>query len=452
MAPKVITRYECQSCGASYLKWLGQCEKCDNWNTLVEIREEKTASRKHHVKKAIKSEKLQEVQQEDISFYPTRMRELDTVLGQGLVKGSVVLLGGEPGVGKSTLSLQIAQQCATLQHKVLYVSAEESASQIKIRAERLGLLPELVWVYSQTNMLSIIKECEVIDPDIIILDSIQVVFHPELTAIEGTVSQVRQCASTLINWIKENNKSAIMIGHITKEGQIAGPKTLEHLVDVILYLEGDRHHQHRILRCQKNRYGSTDNIGMFEMKKVGLLPLEDPSQCFRQDKDNAMSGSAITPYSEGGRILLVEVQALAVESGYGMAKRNFVGVSPHRANVLIAALDKLVKLRLAAHDIFVSLIGGLRVTDPSIDCAIIVAIVSSLKQVPIDDRWGICGEVGLTGEVRPIPHCEKRVKELKKHGFKACIVPKKNKSPQLEKENFEIHYVSHIIEVMRLLF
>ncbi|MBI59740.1 DNA repair protein RadA [bacterium] len=445
--------YECQSCGSRYPKWKGQCEACGEWNTLIETQEIKENKLKNSYNKDTKSQTLADVEHEDILYYKTGITELDNVLGKGLVKGSMVLLGGEPGIGKSTLSLQVCQECAQQGLTVLYISSEESESQIKSRALRLdNEIPENVWVFSQTNMMAIMKECERINPDIILLDSIQVVNHPELTSLEGTVSQVRYCATTLINWVKTYNKSAIMIGHITKDGQIAGPKVLEHLVDTILYLEGDRHFNNRILRCHKNRYGSTDHIGLFEMKEKGLKAIKDPSQAFIETSQDSTPGSVIVPYSQGNRIILLEIQALVIESGYGMAKRNFVGINPNRANLLIAALDKLCHLKLSAHDIFLTVLGGFSITDPSADLAIAVAIISSLKQQVVTNRIGICGEVGLTGEIRPISHVDKRIIELNKCGFKGVIVPKKNIITTSDKSTMNVIQVSYINDVLEHSF
>tara|TARA_Y100001968_G_C19424630_1_gene753639 strand:- start:658 stop:2040 length:1383 start_codon:yes stop_codon:yes gene_type:complete len=446
--------FECQSCASEYPKWKGQCEACGEWNTLIETKSVKENKLKNNYNKDAKSTVLADVVQEDIFYYKTDITELDNVLGNGLVKGSVVLLGGEPGIGKSTLSLHVCQQCAQQAMKVLYISAEESEGQIKSRALRLDKngITETLWVFSQTNMMAIIKECERLDPDIVLLDSIQVVQHPELSSLEGTVSQVRYCATTLINWVKSHDKSAIMIGHITKDGQIAGPKVLEHLVDAILYLEGDRHFNYRILRCHKNRYGSTDHIGLFEMKEQGLIPIKDPSQAFIETAQDTTPGSVIVPYSQGNRIILLEIQALVIESGYGMAKRNFVGINPNRANLLIAALDKLCHLKLSAHDIFLTVIGGFSITDPSADLAIAVAIISSLKQQAVSDRVGICGEVGLTGEIRPISYVDKRILELKKCGFKGGIIPKRNVLSSTSLNSFNIIQVGYIKDVLHYSF
>jgi len=449
--PTAAVAYECQSCGEIFAKWQGKCDACQQWNTLVESKKQKLNKKTARIQKKSQAKPLADVETEQTFYYKTAIKEFDDVLGDGLVKGSVVLLGGEPGVGKSTLSLQVCQQCAQTGKKVLYITAEESESQIKLRAQRLGAVDDL-WVYAETNMQSIIDECEQLKPDIVLLDSIQVVQHPELNSLEGTVAQVRYCASALISWVKNNNKSAIMIGHITKDGQIAGPKVLEHLVDVILYLEGDRHYHYRILRCQKNRYGSTDNIGLFEMKASGLNALEDPSKAFIEHIDKPTPGSVIAPFTEGNRVILIEIQALVVESGYGMAKRNFVGVNPNRANLLIASLDKRLRLKLATHDIFLTVIGGLTVNDPSIDLAIIVAIMSSLWQQPIDSQIGLCGEVGLTGEVRPISHIDKRIKECEKCGISTCVVPEKNNISFSDSSCFKIIKVQHVLEVLENIF
>ena len=448
---KVVTSFECQSCGHRYAKWQGCCDGCGQWNSIIEIKEAKSSKKEIQLSKQSHSKTLVSVEKEENYFYQTSINELDQVLGKGICKGSVILLSGEPGVGKSTISLQVCLQCAQSGLKVLYVSSEESESQIKIRAQRFGSISETLWVYSETNMAHIIEECNKLKPDLILLDSIQVVQHPELSALEGTVSQVRQCASTLTSWVKQHNASAIMIGHITKDGQIAGPKVLEHLVDVILYLEGSKNFSNRVLRCSKNRYGSTENIGLFEMKESGLEPFTDPSKAFIKTFQNNVPGSVIVPYAEGNRVLLIEVQALVVETSYGMAKRNFVGVNQHRANLLIAVLDKLFKFKLASHDIFISVVGGLKVNDPSVDLAIIIAVISSLKQKPVRQKCGICGEVGLTGEVRPVSHCEKRVKELLKSGFNTCIVPEKNKEYTLEKNN-QVQYVRFIADSITAAF
>lgn len=446
--------YECQSCGTTFPKWKGQCESCKEWNSLIEIKQVKENKQKNNYTITNTSQALMDVPQEDVFYYKTGIPELDRVLGEGLVKGSIVLLGGEPGVGKSTLSLQVCQYCAKQSMNVLYISAEESESQIKARALRLeqGKIPQSLWVYSQTNMMAIINECERLNPDIVLLDSIQVVQHPEISSLEGTVSQVRHCATTLIHWVKAHNKCAIVIGHITKDGQIAGPKVLEHLVDAILYLEGDRHYHHRLLRCHKNRFGTTDHIGLFEMKETGLISVKNPAQAFIEANHESAPGSVIVPYMHGNRVILLEIQALVIESGYGMAKRNFVGINPNRANLLIAAIDKLCFLKLSAHDIFLTVIGGFSITDPSADLAIAVAILSSLKQRPIKSRIGICGEISLTGEIRPVSHIEKRLIALEKCGFKGGLIPQKNKLSKKQGDEFQCYPVRYINDVLTHVF
>jgi len=448
-----VSQYECQGCGASFPKWAGQCGTCFEWNSLIEVDKPSKADKKQLVKKKkSKPTPLKQVQKKDNVIIPTGISEVDELLGSGLVMGSVLLMSGEPGIGKSTLSLQLCLNLANSGKRVLYVSAEESDVQLRLRAERLGPVPDSLFVFTESNMATILSQLDDINPDVVLLDSIQVVYHPEIGAVQGSVSQLRFCASVLIDWVKAHEKSAIIIGHITKEGHIAGPKVLEHLVDVILYLEGQRQWQYRILRSFKNRYASTDHIALFEMKQEGLLPLSDPSQFFIKSQCFDQPGSVIVPYCEGQRVFLLEIQALVVESGYGMAKRNFVGVDPNRANLLIAALDKLFRLRLSAHDVFLSIIGGLKISDPSIDLAIIVSIVSSLRLQAVANRMGIIGEVGLTGEIRPVSHIKRRLIELKKCGFSRCMLPEKNKADELAECGVELHYVSHVREVLNHLF
>lgn len=451
MAQKQTAIFECQTCATTYPKWQGRCDSCLDWNTLIECQKTKKNGLKTNSPVTL-AEPLHTIEPEAVFYYPTDISEFDAVLGKGLVKGSAVLLGGEPGVGKSTVSLQVCLDCAKKGLTVLYVSAEESKAQLKLRAARLGGIADRLFVLTENNMLAILAECERLKPDIILLDSIQVVQTPGLTALEGTISQVRQCASLLIQWVKQTHTSAIIIGHITKDGHIAGPKVLEHLVDVILYLEGDRHHCYRLLRCHKNRYGSTDTIGLFEMNETGLRPIPDAAKAFIEDNAVSNPGSVIVPYNEGSRILLIEIQALVVETGYGMAKRNFVGVNPNRANVLIAALDKVFKLKLSSYDIFITVIGGLTVGDPCIDLAMIVALISSLRQKKVKPGWAVCGEVGLTGEIRAVSYLDKRLAELRKNGFEACIIPKKNTLPPTLNTSFNCIGVASLVEAMQQVF
>lgn len=442
---KTKTQFECQECGALSPTWVGKCSVCGDWNSLVEQTIETTKRPGHAAKKSKnKPVPLHDVNQEESFRKLTHIEELDRLLGNGFVQGSLTLLGGEPGIGKSTLSLQLAQKMAESGQKVLYVSGEESAEQIALRSKRLGKNPESLFVYAEVNMEDILKTCESIEPDLVILDSIQVVFHPEITAIEGGVSQVRHCANAFMQWIKANHKIGIIIGHITKEGSIAGPKVLEHMVDVILYLEGERNQKYRLLRSYKNRFASTNEMGVFEMKKEGLIGVVQPSELFIDQATLSSSGSVVAPISEGNRIFLVEVQALAVSSGYGMAKRNMVGVNTHRATLMTATIEKILGLKLFSKDIFLNIIGGIKVDEPALDLAIIMAILSSYYDSPIKEKIGVIGEVGLTGEVRPVSNMPKRLLELQKMGFTGCILPAKSAEGIQETYGLELYPVTHI--------
>ena len=413
----------CSECGATHPAWSGQCSSCKAWNSLNEIVQPSTskkvsgeyrpvtpiadASAEHHAKPL-----------------STKLDELDVVLGGGLMPGSAILLGGEPGIGKSTLALQVASSCSEANKKVLYITAEESPHQIKQRGERIDCHTDKVFLLSENNLAHILSTLDQEKPDIIILDSIQMVYHPALSSSDGTVQQVRYCTQQLIHWIKAHNTIAIIIGHITKEGSLAGPKVLEHLVDTILYFEGERSQQYRLLRSYKNRYGSTNDIGIFEMSSQGLINTPQPGYFFLNGHQNLQAGSIISPTIEGSRAFLVEVQALTVSSGYGMAKRNFVGMNQNRTHQLIATIEKNVSLKLSAHDIFVNVVGGFKIQETALDLATILAIITSYHNTACPDLLGVVGEVGLTGEIRPVPYIEKRIKALEKLGFTRCIIPK----------------------------
>lgn len=440
---KTKTHFECQECGASTPSWIGKCPSCNAWNSFLEIKvvtdKKKLSSSKTHSPRPLK-----DIEESDTQFCPSDIQELDRLLGNGFVPGSVTLLGGEPGIGKSTLSLQLAQKMAQAGLSVLYISGEESAEQIALRSKRLGANPPSLLVFTEVNMANIIDTCVQRSPDIIILDSIQVVFHPDITAAEGSISQVRHCANACIQWVKENQKIAIIIGHITKEGSIAGPKVLEHMVDVILYLEGERNHTYRLLRSYKNRYATTNELGVFEMKKEGLIDVTQPSELFTDDTTLTSPGSIVSAISEGSRVFLVEIQALAVNTGYGMAKRNVVGVNSHRATLMIATIEKILGLKLFSKDIFLNIIGGIKVDETALDLAIVAAILSSFYESPINERIGVIGEVGLTGEVRHVSNIKKRLIELEKMGFSGCILPEKSLKAVEEKGALTLYPVSHI--------
>lgn len=441
---KVTTRYECQSCGAVFPVWQGKCTECGEWNSVSEqIVAHARSDQGFSPVEPSQPIPLAEVKPHSTQHIPTGIGELDRLLGAGIVLGSVSLLGGEPGIGKSTLSLQMAQKLALQGKRVLYVSGEESVSQLYLRSIRLEKNAPSLFVVSETNMALILQMLTKQDPDIVILDSIQVVFHPDLQAVDGSVSQVRYCANMFIQWVKKMNKIGVIIGHITKEGSIAGPKVLEHMVDVILYLEGERNQKYRILRSYKNRFFNTNDIGVFEMKETGLEEVLQPSELFVDEATLTNPGSVVAPVCEGDRAFLVEVQALVVSAGYGVPKRNMVGVNPHRAHLLIAMLEKLCGLKLSSNDIFITIIGGLKVDEPALDLAIISAIMSSYFDRPIGQKIGIFGEVGLSGEVRSVPNVAKRLLELKKLGFSGCLLPEKNVASS-KKSEIKQQAINHV--------
>lgn len=449
MSVKVTTRFVCQECGYISLRWAGQCTECQAWNSFKEDQHVKDQPSKVSANKALGNslKLLQDVSTEHHEIFSTRIGELDRVLGKGIVSGSVVLLGGEPGIGKSTLSLQLAQHVASTGKKVLYVTGEESESQIYARSQRLGKNSETLFVLSEVDIIKILNVVGQLQPDLLIIDSIQVVSHPDVPSIAGSVNQVRYCATEVIKKIKGIQCATVLIGHITKDGQLAGPKVLEHLVDVILYFEGERNQHYKVLRCFKNRYSGTQEIGIFEMKETGLIEVGSPSDLFIDGTTLSNPGSVVSAVMEGSRVFLVEVQALVVETGYGMAKRTFLGVDPNRANVMIAAIEKIVGIRLSSKDIIINIIGGLKVSEPALDLGIVLSMVSSVENVHHKKRIGVLGEVGLTGEIRPIPHAEKRVNELKKMGFDGVILPEKNRVERPQ-TGIELWYVDTINEAI----
>lgn len=422
--------------------------QCGEWNTLLEVVPElKGRSERGAATRAVC---LNAVEVKTDEVIPTGFSEVDSVLGTGLVRGSVLLFGGEPGIGKSTLSLQIAQQMAGLSKQVLYISAEESSRQVALRSRRLGQNSDQLWVLFQTDMAAILSELEKLKPELVILDSIQMVNHASLGAGSGSVSQVKYCADAFISWVKQRNTIGIIIGHITKDGHLAGPKVLEHMVDVILYLEGERNQRYRILRSYKNRYAPSDEIGVFDMQKNGLVSVSDVSDIFIDQSTLSNPGTTVSAISEGSRIFLVEVQALVVQSGFGMAKRSFVGVNNHRATLMIATMEKVLGKKLFSKDVFLNIIGGLRVDEPALDVAIVMAIFSSLEDQPVLKRIGFIGEVGLTGELRPVTNVVKRVKEFKKMGFDACFLPQKNKKSLKSMQGIDLFFVQDIQSLVLL--
>ncbi len=439
----------CKNCQQTFPRWYGRCPSCDSWNS---IEEEVNFTNKTKNISAIKKIKhspipINEIHLEDIKPISTKIHELDRVLGNGFIPGETILLGGEPGIGKSTLALQISQNLA-LDEKVLYISGEESIQQIYLRAKRLGAVSENLLVYSEVNILEIIEVIKHIQPKLVVLDSIQVVYHPDLPSTIGSVNQVRECANHLIHCLKDLNIIGIIIGHITKDGNLAGPKILEHLVDAILYFEGERSQKFRILRCFKNRFSSTDEIGVFEIKAEGLKEVANANDLFIDEATLNSPGSMVSAVMEGSRSFLIEVQALAVNSGYGIAKRTFSGVDLNRANLMIATLEKKLNFKLFNKDIFLNIIGGLKINEPALDLAIILAIISSLTEKPLGGKIGAIGEVGLTGEVRTVNNIEKRLNELEKMGFTECLIPAQNKNQNLTQKNITPIYIKNIKEAI----
>jgi DNA repair protein RadA/Sms len=454
MKAKVKTKYVCQGCGYSTPRWTGKCPECGNWNTFVEEIVE-TDKRKLSKTSSIKSQsaelkRISDIQNVNETRYKTGIDELDRVLGGGIVNGSVILIGGDPGIGKSTLMLQIADKLEG--KKILYVSGEESALQIKLRCERLNYKLNNFLILSETDLEIITAVIENEKPDIVVVDSIQTVYRPEIESSPGTITQLRESTSLLIKIAKKYNIPTFIVGHITKDGTIAGPKVLEHMVDVVLQFEGERTHFYRILRSMKNRFGSTNEIGIFEMTDMGLKEVPNPSEVFLSQRNYGASGCIISSAIEGTRPILIEVQALVTATSYGIPQRTSMGLDYKRTNILIAVLEKKLGLYLNKYDIFLNIAGGVKIDEPAIDLAAATAVYSSYKDIPVDSETVILGEVGLAGEIRTIPNIEKRINEASKLGFKKIIVPKNNlKNINVSKYKIQILGVERIKDAISLL-
>ena len=421
------TVYFCQECGYESAKWMGQCPGCKSWNTFVE---ETVSTKKPSSSGVMKSsEKRQEpVILKDISLsederQTTQIGELDRVLGGGIVPGSLVLVGGDPGIGKSTLLLQVCRNLAEKQVSVLYISGEESLRQIKLRANRIGQFTDKMQLLCETNLEVIREVIERRKPDVVVIDSIQTMFHEDVSSAPGSVSQVRESTNILMQIAKGMGVSIFIVGHVTKEGNVAGPRVLEHMVDTVLYFEGDRHASYRILRAVKNRFGSTNEIGVFEMRQNGLMEVENPSEYMLSGKPEGASGSVVACSMEGTRPILVEVQALVCHSNFGIPRRTAAGTDFNRVNLLMAVLEKRLGLKLGDCDAYVNIAGGVKMNEPAIDLGIVLAIISSYRENPINEKTICFGEVGLSGEVRAVSMAEQRVTEAKKLGFDECILP-----------------------------
>lgn len=423
---KIKTVFSCQKCGYQSPRWLGRCPDCEGWNTLVEEIMARPANPQALKRGYVSQEEpklLSEVEVKAGFRTKTNIAEFDRILGGGLVTGSVTLIGGDPGIGKSTLLLQVSNN---LKNKVLYVSGEESIAQTKLRAERLGVKSDNLYIVCETDLDLIIGYIEKIKPEIVIIDSIQVVFRPDISSSPGSVSQVRESAGQLTVLAKAKGVSIFLVGHVTKDGALAGPRVLEHIVDTVLYFEGDRHHSYRILRAVKNRFGSTNEIGVFEMTEAGLKEVLNPSEMFLGDRPKGVTGSVVVPTMEGTRPLLVELQALVSPTHFGLPRRRTTGFDFNRMCLLLAVLEKRAGLGFGTHDVFVNVVGGIKVIEPAVDLGVVIALASALKEKPVAVTDLVIGEVGLAGEVRPVSLTDKRVQEAKRMGFKRCILPKAN--------------------------
>ena len=441
------TIFVCSSCGYESAKWLGKCPACNEWNSFYEekiIKENKNSAEKG--KKNATPKMLKEVEGKEKVRTSTGIGELDRVLGGGLVRGSLVLLGGEPGIGKSTLILQLCNKMSG-EGKVLYVSGEESAEQI--RADRLNINNEDIMFLGETDIDLIQENILQMCPKLVIIDSIQTMYSEDISSAAGTVSQVREITSRIMRVCKSNDITTIIIGHVTKEGNIAGPRVLEHMVDTVLYLEGERYFSYRILRSVKNRFGSTNEVGMFEMQNEGMVEIANPSSILISEREDNPAGSIVVASMEGTRPLLIELQALTTPTVFGMPRRTANGIDYNRLTLLVAVLEKKAGLNLSSQDIYLNVVSGIRLIEPAVDLGIVLVCASSFKNYSIPKDTLVIGEVGLTGEVRAVNLIDKRLKEAEKLGFKTCIIPKSNKKLLKEKYKLDIIGVSNVIEAMK---
>jgi len=452
---KIKKAFFCNSCGYESVKWLGQCPSCGQWNTMIE---EVVSRGDGATSKTIsfnagpaKTQRLSDV---DAGGKESRIllgsSEFDRVLGGGMVKGSMVLLAGEPGIGKSTLSLQIPLTCNDL--KTLYVSGEESARQIKIRAERLGGTHDNCTVLADTSLENIIEQAKVVAPELLIVDSIQTIYSDIVESSAGSVSQIRECAAALLRFAKETNTPVIVIGHITKDGTIAGPKVLEHIVDVVLQFEGDTKHSFRILRGIKNRFGASEELAVYEMTGNGLKEVLNPSDMFIPMHEQNLSGIAVSAMLDGTRPFLIEVQALVSTAAYGTPQRSATGFDVRRMNMLLAVLEKRVGFKLSQKDVFLNMAGGIRVTDPACDLATVISILSSNFDVPVNQRFTFAGEVGLSGEIRPVSQVERRIAEAEKLGFEKIFISSYNHKEETKHPHIQVVRTSNIPQLVRTIF
>lgn len=452
MSTKVKTEFFCSNCGARSPKWLGRCPSCGEWNTYQEevvVRDKKGSST--IAKTSSSPRKLAEIESGTEKRISAGVGELDRVLGGGIVPGSLILVGGEPGIGKSTLMLQVA--LAMKSQKILYVSGEESELQIKMRADRLGLQNDDCLILTETDTSLVFNHIAQVNPDIVIVDSIQTLASPNLDSSAGSISQVRECATELQRFAKENSVPVFLVGHITKEGYLAGPKILEHMVDTVLNFEGDHKHTYRILRAAKNRFGSTSELGIFEMMQTGLREVTNPSEILLSHRDHEVSGVTISATLEGQRPILVETQALVSTAAYGTPQRSSNGFDTKRLNMLLAVLEKRNGFRISSKDVFLNITGGIKVEDPAIDLGVVCAILSSTHNIAVSEKTCFAAEVGLTGEIRPVSRIEQRIGEAEKLGFEEIFVSKHNLGKlNLKKGKMKVQAVSRLEQVFEKLF
>ena len=453
---KTKTSFFCQNCGAQSGKWIGKCPSCNEWNTYVEeVIQKGDDDRKKGLgsskQRATKPLRISEIEQSGEVRITLSDKELNRVLGGGVVPGSVVLFGGEPGIGKSTLMLQVALQQKNI--KTLYISGEESEQQIRMRADRMGNKNEDCYILSETSTQNIFKQIEMLEPNLVIVDSIQTMYSAHIDSAPGSISQVRECTAELLRYAKESGTPVFLIGHITKDGMLAGPKVLEHMVDTVLQFEGDRHHIYRLLRTLKNRFGSTNELGIYEMTGIGLREVSNPSEILITAREEAMSGVAIATMMEGARPMLIEIQTLVSSAVYGTPQRTATGFDAKRLSMLLAVLEKRCGFKLGVKDVFLNIAGGIKVEDPAIDLAVICATLSSSEDIPISQKFCFAAEVGLSGEIRPVSRIESRISEAEKLGFEQIFISKYNLKG-LNQKNFGIKIVSvaKVEDVFRLLF
>lgn len=451
MAKAKKSVYFCQNCGHEESKWLGQCPMCKEWNTFAEEKAVSIKGQKSSGEKQVQAVTLSSVTTDEDERMKTELVELDRVLGGGIVPGSLVLVGGDPGIGKSTLLLQVCQKLSAMNKKVLYISGEESLKQIKLRANRMGEFSENLYLLCETSLNLIQTAIEREKPDVVVIDSIQTMYNEEIGSAPGSVSQVRESTNVFMQLAKGMNIAIFIVGHVTKEGTVAGPRVLEHMVDTVLYFEGDRHASYRILRGVKNRFGSTNEIGVFEMRKEGLVEVENPSEFMLSGKPENASGSVVACAMEGTRPMLMEIQALVCKSNFGMPRRTAAGIDYNRVNLLMAVLEKRVGLPLSGYDAYVNIAGGIRMNEPAVDLGIIMAVASSYKNRPVSEDTIVFGEVGLSGEVRAVTMPEQRVAEAKKLGFKVCVVPEVSLKSIGKVEGIEVIGVKSVNQTMNLL-